>query len=61
MCVTSTSFLVNLLALNEKLLDGERTCTSIRNDQRQNMLKHNRMSQFFKTRPQYHTRTMKIP
>jgi hypothetical protein len=57
--VTSTSFLVNMRALNETLLDGERTCICF--DQRQNMLKRKRMSPFFKTRPQYHTRTMKIP
>jgi hypothetical protein len=57
--VTSTSVLVNLRALNETLHDGERTCICY--DQSQNMLKRNRMSQFFKTRPQYHNRTMKIP
>lgn len=58
-CVTSTSFLVNLRALNEKLLDCERKCICY--DQRQNMLKRNWMSPFFKIRPQFHARTMKTP
>jgi len=40
---------VNLRALNETLLDGERTCICY--DQRQNMLKRNRISPFLKHAP----------
>jgi hypothetical protein len=57
--VTSTSSLVNLHALKEILVDCERTCICY--EQRQNVLKRNRMTRFFKTRPQLHTRKMKIP
>ena len=46
--VTSTSSLVNLHALKEILVDCERTCICY---ERQNMLKRNRMTRFFKTRP----------